>query len=189
MHDSEHHAQSRLAGIVHSGFQEFSGALECEGVGFKHSLSVFNSFFGIICLCVPALLILLIFYFKFEDRRTKWEKKPRIIRCVVWMTIGVFLTVFVLVVFELLFSLLYLIPEVVNHWDDWNVPQNGTTPCDKEVYLSSFSIITVSFVVVFIMLILLGVYIAKLYFQWVTDENDPGTLRTVIYGCLRRNEK
>ena len=62
--------------FVALGFHEFAGDLQCDGVGIAHSLSVFNLFFGLLCLCVPGLLVTLILYFnkrstaKFRDLQT-----------------------------------------------------------------------------------------------------------------------
>ena len=83
-------------------------------MGIKHSLSVFNFFFAILCFGVPSLLVLFILYFKFEDPTTTWTQKDRLAKCVVWGQTIVFLMVFILIVFELLYSLLYVIPEVIN---------------------------------------------------------------------------
>ena len=171
------------------GFREFAGDLQCDGVGIAHSLSVFNLFFGLLCLSVPGLLITLILYFKVEDRNTSWEQKLHITRCVVWMNTGIFLLVFILIVFELLFSLLYIVPEVISHFNDWDELQSGSneTLCDAEIYISSAIIVTVSYALVFLLLSVLGVYLAHLYFKWVTDEDNPGALRRLIQACLQKS--
>ena len=172
----------------HIGFREFAGDLQCDGVGIAHSLSVFNLFFGLLCLSVPGLLITLILYFKVEDRNTSWEQKLHITRCVVWMNTGIFLLVFILIVFELLFSLLYIVPEVISHFNDWDELQSGSneTLCDAEIYISSATAVTVSYALVFLLLSVLGVYLANLYFKWVTDEDNPGALRRLIQACLHK---
>ena len=171
-----------------TGVLGFKDSLDCDGVGSSHSLSVFNFFFGLLCLSVPGLLTMLILYFCCEDRNTRWEKKFRITKCLVWMTISVFLSIFVLTVFELLYSLVYVAPEVYGHFTDWNeiqTPSNGTL-CDKEIYFTSFSILTFSYGVVFLLLVILGFFIAGLYFRWITDQENPGTLSSLIHACLRK---
>ena len=102
------------------------------------------------------------------------------------MNIATFLIAFLLIVFELLFSLLYIVPEVINHLNDWDQTQSDTnrTLCDARIYVSSFSILTISYTVVFLLLTVLGVYIAHRYFKWVTDQANPGALRNLIsYTC------
>ena len=88
------------------------------------------------------------------------------------MTIFFFLSVFILTVLELIYSIAYVAPEVYTHYAEWN-----ETQCDGEIYLSSFSLLTISCIVVFILLVVLGVFLAILYFRWVTDQNRPGVLR------------
>lgn len=170
------------------GGKEFAGDIKCEGVGSAYSLSIFNFCFGVLCLSFPGLLIMFCLYFGCEDRNTKWKDKLHATRCLVWMTIAFFLTVFILIVFEFLFSLLYIVPEIVSSYSDWE-KQKGTneTLCDSEIYVSSFSIITVSYAMVFLLLVVLGVYLANLYFKWVIDEDNPGYLRTMIYMCLHKD--
>lgn len=126
-------------------------------------------------------------YFGCEDHNTKWSDKLHATRCLVWMTIAFFLAVFILIVFEFLFSLLYIVPEIISSYSDWE-KQRGTneTLCDSEIYISSFSIITVSYTMAFLMLVVLGIYLANVYFKWVIDEDDPGYLRTMIYLCLHK---
>ena len=186
-HNLSHtHILSLLLSLL-EGFQEFAGDLDCDGVGIKHSLSVFNFFFALLCFGGPVLLLLFCLYFKFEDPNTKWKKKHRFSRFVVWVQTFVFLTVFILIVLELLFSLLYIIPELINHYSDWrDLNQQNATNCAEEIYLTSFSIVTVSYSVVFLLLVVLGVFLANHYFQWVSDEKDPGVLIKVIYACLGR---
>lgn len=180
---------SSLSSPLFSGFLEFAGNLECKGVGIKHSLSVFNFFFAILCFSCPALLLLFIIFFKYEDRETKWTQKFRTTKCVVWGQMGVFLLVFILIVFELLYSLLYIIPEVINNYSDWQKTRGtNETICDTEVYLTSVSIIVSSYFLIFILLVVLGVFLANHYFQWVTDETHPGIIRNVIYVCLHRQD-
>ena len=133
------------------------------------------------------MLIMLFLYFRCEDYKTRWEQKFRITKCLVWMTIGLFLSFFILTVFELLYSLLYLVPEVVSHFNDWDTVVNGTMNCDRQIYISSFSIITISYTIVFLLLVVLGVYLAYFYFKWITDVNHPGTLRRLIHACLHRD--
>ena len=167
------------------GFREFAGGLECRGVGIKHSLSVFNFFFAILCFGAPALLVLFILYFKIEDPKTTQTHKHRFARCVVWGQTLVFLMVFILIVFELLYSLLYIIPEVINNYNEWqDTRRTNQTICDNEVYLTSLSIVVVSYSLVFILLVVLGVFLANHYFQWVSDEKNPGIIRNVIHVCL-----
>ena len=151
-------------------------------MGTAHSLSVFNFFFGLLCLSVPGLLIALILYFRCEDQNTRWKEKFRITRCLVWMTISFFLTFFVLTILELFYSLLYVVPEVINNYSNW---KENKTLCDSKVYISSLSIITIFYSIVFLLLVVLGVYLAKLYFKWVTDQDNPGTLRRLIDACLQ----
>ena len=167
---------------IYAGGEEFAGNIDCA-VGIAHALSVFNFFFGLLCLSVPGLLIALILYFRCEDRNTRWEEKFRITRCLVWMTISFFLTFFVLTILELFYSLLYVVPEVINNYSDW---KENKTLCDSKVYVSSFSIITIFYSIVFLLLVVLGVYLANLYFKWVTDQDNPGTLRRLINACLQR---
>ena len=54
------------------------------------------------------------------------------------------------------------------------------TICHGSVYVSSFSIITVSYTIVFLVLVGLGVISAKLYFKWIIDPKHPGTLRKIL---------
>ena len=107
------------------------------------------------------------------------------------MNIAIFLVVFILIIFELLFSLLYIVPEVINNYNEWDQSQSGTnqTLCDAEIYLSSFSIVTVSYTIVFLLLTVLGVYLAHIYFKWVTDQDDPGILRNLIHVCLHSSQQ
>ena len=58
------------------------------------------------------------------------------------------------------------------------------TICHGSVYVSSFSIITVSYTIVFLVLVGLGVISAKLYFKWIIDPKHPGTLRKTLRICL-----
>ena len=169
------------------GCQEFSGKLQCNGVGTAYSLSVFNFFFGLLSLSIPGMLFMLFLYFRYENYNTRWEQQFPITKCLVWMTIGLFLSFFILAVFELLFSLLYLVPEVVSHFNDWDTVVNGTMNCDRQIYISSFSIITISYTIVFLLLVVLGVYLAYFYFKWITDVNHPGILRRLIHACLHRD--
>ena len=55
------------------------------------------------------------------------------------MNIAIFLVVFILIIFELLFSLLHIVPEVINNSNEWDRPQSGTneTLCDAAVYISN----------------------------------------------------
>ena len=181
-----------LCDCCFKGFGEFAGTYKCNIVAIKHALSVFNFFFGLLCFGGPALLILFCLYFCLEDPKTKWRQKYRITRCVVWVQTIVFLTVFILIVLELLYSLLYVIPELVNHYNDWdqtNTVTNETTNetnCAAEVYLTSFSIVAVSYSVVFLLLVVLGMFLANHYFQWVSDEKHPGVVMKIIYACLGR---
>ena len=154
-------------------------------------MSVFNFFFGVLCLSVPVLLLLLVFFFKFEDHPTKWRDKYLKTKCVVWMTIGVFLLVFILIILEFFYSLLYIVPQVVDNYSEWKDSENGSgsSICDKEVYVMSFSIVTISVSLIFLLLIVLGCFLAKLYHKWVTDEDDPGTLRNFIYTVLQKQSQ
>ena len=175
--------------IYNIGGIAFGEAEECQGVGAKHSLSVFNFFFSLLCLSVPGLLIMLTIYFcceyKFEDR---WEKKFlrnfTAKRFIVWLTIGFCLAFFVLTVMELLYSLAYVASEVYTNYAKW---RKNETLCKKEVYLTSFTILTVSGSVIFILLTVLGVFVAMLFFRWVTDPKHPGILKSLILAYLPKN--
>ena len=107
------------------------------------------------------------------------------------MNIAIFLLVFILIIFELLFSLLYIAPEVFTHYNERDQPQSGTnqTLCDAAIYLSSFSIVTISYIIVFLLLTVLGVYLAHIYFKWITDQDDPGMLRNLIHVCLYSSQQ
>ena len=110
----------------------------------------------------------------------------------VWVQTIVFLTVFILIVLEFLYSLLYVIPELINNYNDWdqtNTVTNETTNetnCAAEVYLTSFSIVILSYLVVFLLLVVLELFLANHYFQWVSDEKHPGVVMKAIYTCLGR---
>ena len=125
-------------------------------------------------------------YFLVEDRKTKWEKKFYSTRCLVWMNIIVFVISFVLTITELLYSLFYVAPEVYGSVSSWN-----ETKCDKEIFFTSASIMGITYIVVFLLLIVLGVFLAKLYFKWITDKADPGYLRQLMAACrhLRTNNQ
>ena len=177
---------------IHSGGMEFTGDIDCDGVGEAHSLSSFNFLFGLLCLCIPGLLFMFILYFRCEDQDTKWTEKLRITKCLVWMTIGFFIIFFILTIGELLYSLTYIAPEVYGHYNDWNEEQNANnmTLCDKEVYLTSFYILTISYAVVFLLLLVLGSFVALVYFRWVTDERRPGYLRNLITtACFKSKDR
>ena len=96
--------------------------------------------------------------------------------------------VFILIILELFYSLLYIVPQVVDNYSEWKDSENGSgsSICDKEVYVMSFSIVTISVSLIFLLLIILGCFLAKLYHKWVTDEDDPGTLRNFIYTVLQK---
>ena len=159
-------------------------------MGIKHSLSVFNFFFAILCFGVPALLVLFILYFKFEDPTTTWTQKDRLTKCVLWGQTIVFLMVFILIVFELLYSLLYVIPEVINNYNQWQeTRRTNETICDNQIYLTSLSIVVVGYSVVFILLVVLGIFLANHYFKWVKDKKHPGVMMKVIYLCLGRRDE
>lgn len=100
------------------------------------------------------------------------------------MNIIVFLISFVLTITELLYSLFYVAPEVYGSFSSWN-----ETKCDKEIYITSAVIMGISYIVVFLLLIVFGVFLAKLYFRWVTDRADPGYLRYLIFACLKINNQ
>ena len=175
--------------LFNLGLQEFAGQLGCK-VGISHSLSVFNFFFAILCFGGPTLLILFILYFKFEDHKAKWPQKHHITRCVVWAQALVFLMVFILIVFELLYSLLYVIPEVINNYNQWQeTRRTNETICDNQIYLTSLSIVVVGYSVVFILLVVLGIFLANHYFKWVKDKKHPGVMMKVIYLCLGRRDE
>ena len=100
------------------------------------------------------------------------------------MTFFFFLSVFILTVLELIYSIAYVAPEVYTHFAEWN-----ETQCDREIYLTSFSLLTISCAVVFILLVVLGVFLAILYFRWVTDQTRPGILRDLVYAFSPRKER
>ena len=133
-------------------------------------------------------MVLFCLYFKFEDPKTKWKNKYRITRCVAKAQTVVFLIVFILVVFELLYSLLYIIPEVITNYSEWQKTRRNDTEsiCDDRIYLTSLSIVTVGYSVIFILLVVLGVFLANHYFKWIRDEKDPGVIIKVVYACLGR---
>jgi hypothetical protein len=163
----------------------FVNKLECDGVGAEQSLNVFNFFYGLLCLSIPGLLTMFTLYFCCRDRNSGWEKKFGIAnKCLVWLTIFFFLSAFILTVLELLYSIAYVAPEVYTQYAEWN-----ETQCDKEIYLTSFSLLTISCTVVFILLVVLGVFLAILYFRWVTDQARPGVLRDLIYAFSPRKER
>jgi hypothetical protein len=165
----------------------FANTLECDGVGAPHSLTSFNFFYGLLCLSIPGLLVMLTFYFCCEEHNSKWEMKFHALstKClVVWMTIGFFLAFFIFTVLELLYSITYIIPEVYTNYSEWN-----ETLCNKEIYLTSFVVITFSEVIVFIFLAVLGVFLAILFFKWVIDPDHPGTLRGLIGACYPQKTK
>lgn len=169
------------------GIREFTGDLKCTGVGITHSLSVFNFFFAFLCFGAPALLLLFCIYFKFAEPKTKWRHRHWITRCAVWTQVIVFLMVFILIVFELLYSLLYIIPELINNYSEWqDTRSTNETICDDEIYLTSFSIVTISYSTVFILLAVLGVFLANYYFKWISDEDDPGVIMKFVYAILGR---
>ena len=153
-------------------------------MGFPQSLNLFNFFYALLCLCAPVILCTLGAYFPLEDHKTKWKKK--FARCLVWLNIIVFLFSFVLTITELLYSLFYVAPEVYGSVPSWN-----ETKCDKEIFFLSASIMGISYIVVFLLLIVLGVFLAKLYFRWITDKADPGHLRQLMDACrhLQRNNQ
>ena len=162
---------------ISSGIEGFAGKRECDGVGIKHTLNTFNFFFGLLCLSVPGLLIMFMLYFHFENPKGECRKKIK--RLLVWLTIVFFLICFILTIGELLYSLLYVVQEVYAQFPEWRDSENGTL-CDGAIYISSLSIITVSYSGVFLVLVGLGFYLAKRYFKWVTDEEDPGAIRTIL---------
>lgn len=133
-------------------------------------------------------MILFCLYFKFEDPKTKWRKKYRITRCVARAHIVVFLIVFILVVIELLYSLFYIIPEVISNYSEWQKTRGNDTEsiCDDRIYLTSLSIAVVGYFVIFILLVVLGVFLAKHYFKWIRDKKNPGVIIKVIFACLGR---
>ena len=97
--------------------------------------------------------------------------------------------VFILVVSELLYSLLYIIPEVISNYSEWQKTRRNDTEsiCDDRIYLTSLSIVVVGYFVIFLLLVVLGVFLAKHYFKWIRDKKDPGVIVRVIYACLGRN--
>ena len=167
---------------IFTGILGFANKLKCDEVGFPQSLNLFNFFYGLLCLCAPAFLCMLGIYFLVEDRKTKWENKFYTTRCLVWMNIIVFLISFVLTIMELLYSLFYVAPEVYGSVSSWN-----ETKCDKEIFFTSASIMGISYIVVFLLLIVLGVFLAKLYFKWISDRADPGYLRYLMSACYPRS--
>ena len=153
------------------GIEEFAGKRECS-VGASFSLSVFNSIFGLLCLILPGLLVMFTLYFEFEN-----SKRKRLQKCSVGLTIILFLICFILTIGELFYSLLYIVPEVYDIYPMW---QKNRTLCDGAIYISSFSIITGSYSILFLFLIFVGIYLAKLYFNWMVDRNDPGVTRELL---------
>ena len=124
-------------------------------------------------------------YFCCELRNPKWEQKFHALssKCVVVMlTVGFFLALFILIVVELLYSLAYVASEVYTHYASWN-----ETQCAREIYITSFTILTFSTVVVFILLTVLGVFVALLFIKWVTDSENPGHLRGLILAIHPRS--
>ena len=154
---------------------------DCNGIGARYSLSVFNFLFGLLCLSVPGFLVMLMLYFTAET--CKWKKwKPFF----VWLTIIFFLVCFVFTIGELLYSMLYVVQEVYGNYSAW---RNSTVQCDGTVYISSFVIITVSYSVVFLALVAVGVWCAKKFFKWVTDENNPGAMRNFLAVDCRKHRR
>ena len=158
-------------------------------MGIKYSLSFFNIFFAILCFGGPTLFLLFCLYFKFEDPKTQWPQKHHITKCVVRTQTVVSVLVFILIVFELLYSLLYIIPEVINNYNEWQ-KNRGTneTLCDDPIYLTSLSAVVSGYFVIFMLLVVLGVFVANHYLNWVKDKKDPGVIMRVIYACLGRKD-
>ena len=159
-----------------SGFKEFAGEPDCE-IGANYSLSIFNLLFGLFCLSVPCLLITFILYFRFERSNETWRKNIKI--CSAGLTVVFFLACFVLTICECIFSLLYVAQEVYDHYSDWQ--NKSITICNGEIYVTSFTIITVSSAILFLILVGLGILSAIKCFQWITDSKHPGALRQIIF--------
>ena len=158
-----------------SGGEEFYGKRECDGVGDKHTLSTFNFFFGLLCLSVPGLLIMFMLYFHYE--KSEGECRRKIKRILLGLTIIFFLVCFILTIGELLFSLLYIVQEVYAHYPEW---RDNHTLCDGAIYISSFSNIILSYSVLFLVLVGLGVYLAVRYFLWITDPHNLSSAKTPL---------
>ena len=151
-------------------------------MGFPQSLNLFNFFYGLLCLCASMILCTLGAYFLREDRKTKWKKKST--RCLLWMNISFFLFSFVLTITELVYSLFYIAPEIYGSVPSWN-----ETKCDKEIFFTSASILNISSIIVFFLLIVLGVFLAKLYLKWITDKADRGYLRKLMAVYFPRSKR
>ena len=165
--------------IMFTGGLAFSEGKSCDDILSEHSLTVFNLLGGVLCLAIPCLLIILAFYYCLENRISQlWEKEFRILSCkclVIWITITLFLTIFILAVAELLYALVYIAPQVYTIYGNWN-----KTQCSEEVFITSFSILNTGGIIVVILTIVLGIYLSILYFRWVTDPKKPGTLKVLI---------
>ena len=100
-----------------------------------------------------------------------------------------FLTVFILVVFYVLYSLFYIIPEVISNYSEWQKTRRNDTEsiCDDRIYLTSLSNAVVAYSIIFVLLVVLGVFLAKHYFNWIRDKKDPGVIIKVIYACLGKD--
>lgn len=150
----------------------------CKEIVSAHSLTVFIMLSGFVCLTIPTLLALLVIYYCCEDRNKVWQKEFRYIssKClVVGTTIVIFLTLFILIIIDLLYSLVYVAPQVYSLYGQWN-----DTQCNREVFLTAFWVLNFSSGLVVTLVAILGVYLSILYFRWVTDPRKPGTLRGLI---------
>ena len=160
------------------GIKAFKGNENCRELFASHSLTVFNFFYGLLCLTVAVVLSMLVVYFLCENRNSKWKEQFQVwsSKClVVWMTIISLLVLLILIIIELLYSLVYIAPQVYSRYADRN-----DTKCADEVYVTSFSLLNFSGVIIFIVLTVFGVYLSILYFRWVTDPHKHGTLRRLI---------
>lgn len=156
---------------INVGIEEYIGKRECN-IGTPFSLSVFNFIFGLLCLTLPGLLVMFTLYFEFET-----SNRRRLLKCTVRLKIIFFLTCFILIIGELLYSLLYVVQEVYDMYPMW---RDNRTLCDEAIYISSFTIITGSYSLVFLILIGVGIYLAKRYIKWIIDRNDPGVAREIL---------
>ena len=142
----------------------------CDEVGQSLSL-----FYGLLCLTAACTLIYFILH------KNKWENKPYCTRCFVWISIIIFLILFFFNTTELLYFLINVAPVIYGSSSSWN-----ETKCDKATYNSFASIVGFSSIVVFLHLIVLGVFLAKPFFKWVRTHPRYKYLRYLIYTCRRR---
>ena len=166
-----------MAGIV-----AFSNGDNCSEVVAPHALTVFNFLYGLLCLATPGIMIMLTVYYCCENQNKKWEEPFKVMstKClVVGTTIVFFLILLILIVTELLYSLVYVAPQVYSQYGNIN-----SSDCKNEVYITTFSLLNFSGALIFILLTVLGVYLSVRYFAWVTDPHKQGTLKKLILVIL-----